>query len=212
MSNNITFDSEKDNIQDKLVEVLSANTNKVLLFNKVSGAYISMIVSNDTSGLDDTYYKWKIMQFDASTHEWYGDYDNGKLIAKDDLPTAIYEENVDDQAGAVIKESYPWFSQINILTNLLKKVIEDNNISGEEVEKFNQMNSFIEARRDANRRYKDAYIAEDSFEFKTRRDVWNEQAKRLDGGLHELLGPEDKFNSLPHLDPDNDVDQPGEHY
>ena len=212
MSNNITFDSEKDNIQDKLAEVLSANTNKVLLFNKVSGAYISMIVSNDTSGLDSTYYKWKIMQFDANTHEWYGDYDTGKLMAKDDLPTIIDEEAVDDQAGAVIKESYPWFSQINIVINVLKKVIEDSNISGEEVEKFNQMHSFIEARRDANRRYKDAYIAEDSFDFKTRRDKWNEQAEKLDGGLHELLGPEDKFSGLPHLDPDNDVDQPGEHY
>jgi len=212
MSNNITFDPKKDNIENKLSEILSGNTNKILLFNKVSGAHISTIVSNDTSGLDATYYKWKILQFDASTHEWYGDYDSGKLMAKDDLPTVIYEESVDDQAGAVIKESYPWFSQVNILTNLLKKLIDENNISGEEVEKFNQMYSFIEARRDANRRYKSAYIAEDSFLFKTRRDVWNEQAERLDGGLHELLGPEDKFNGLQHLDPDNDVDQIGEHY
>ena len=207
----ITFE-DGDNIKDKLAEILDNSQDKILLFNKVSGAYISMLVTTDTSGLDSTYYKWKVMKFNATTHEWYGDYDTGELMAKSDLPTFIDEEAVDDQAGAVIKESYPWFSQLNILTNLLKKVVADNNVSGEEVEKFNQMVSFIEARRDTNRRYKDAYIADDSFVFKTRRDLWNEQAKRLDGGIHELIGPEDKFSALSYQDPSNDVDQAGEHY
>ena len=207
----ITFE-DSDNFKDKLAEILNNSQDKILLFNKASGAYVSMLVTTDTSGLDSTYYKWKVMKFDANTHTWDGDYDNGKIIAKSDLPTIIDEESVDDQAGAVIKESYPWFSQLNILTNVLKKVVDDNNVSGEEVERFNEMVSFIEARRDTNRRYKDAYIADDSFVFKTRRDLWNEEAERLDGGLHELLGPEDKFSSLPHQDPSNDVDQPGEHY
>lgn len=206
----VKLNLESDDVGKKLKEVLESNNNeKILMFNKESGAFVGTVVT-DPRYLDSTYYKWKILHFDSDTYTWVGDFDSGKLVKIEEQPTVITEAEVDAHAGEIIKESYPWFSQINILISVVKKLVDANAITGAEVDEFNEMVSFIEARRDVNRKYKDAYQSDDSFIFKTRRDEWNELADQMAGGLHEKLAT--KTEILKHNNPDADVDQIGHHY
>jgi hypothetical protein len=209
----VTYDPENDNIGDKLKAVLGSNNHeKILVFNKASGAFMSEMVSNPVNKPDQsTHYIYRVVNFDSETHTWDGgDYDTGNIIPKDDLMVKILEEDVDIQAGMVITQSYPYFSQLNIIASAVQKLAEASGLECEEVEELNNMLTFIEARKEVNARFKEAYKEDDSFKFMTRRDVWDETARQLDGGLHEEYGPAGTV--LPHLDPLNDADQPGYHH
>lgn len=208
----VTYDPENDNIVDKLKAVLDSNNHeKILVFNKASGAFMSEMVSNPINKPDQsTHYKYRVVNFNSETHAWNGgDYDTGNIIPKEDIPTTILEEDIDVQAGMVIVQSYPYFSQLNIIANVVQKLADVNGIEGEEVKELNDMLTFISARKEANAKFKEAYKADDSFQFKTRRDEWEDLSRRLDGGLHEEYGPAGSV--LPHEDPRNDADQPGHH-
>ena len=208
MSIKFTF-QEGDNPIEKIKEIENSEQTYTLLFNKISGAFVSLVATDSPGDLNSTYYKFKTVKFNQQTHQWVGDYDTGGLVPIDDVPTRVLEEEIDMQAGQVIAQSYPWFSQINIIIDVVNKLVEESGITGDEVDTYNDMITFLEARRDANRKYKEAYKADDSFDYKTRRDIWNEAAKQLEGGLHEQMPG---GATLPHMNPANDVDQPGQHY
>ena len=209
----VTYDPKQDNIGNKLKEVLASNNHeKILVFNKASGAFISeMVCDSINKPGDSTHYKYRVVNFNSDTHTWDGgDYDTGNIIPKNDIPTPILEEDVDTQVGMVITQSYPYFSQLNIIAAVVQKLAEAHGLECEEVEELNNMLTFIEARKEANTKFKAAYKEDGSFEFITRRDQWTQMAKQLDGGLHEKYGPAGTV--LPHEDPLNDVDQPGHHH
>jgi hypothetical protein len=200
---------EGGNPLEKIENIESGEQTYTLVFNKISGAYYATVATDSAGDLNGVNFKFKTVTYDKNTHEWIGDYDTGSLVPIDDVPTVVFEEDIDRQAGQVIGQSYPWFSQINIIIDVVNKLVEESGITGDEVDTFTDMVTFLEARRDANRKYKEAYKADNSFGYKTRRDVWNENAKQLEGGLHEQMPG---GATLPHMNPSNDVDQPGQHY
>ena len=206
----ITFNPETDDLIEKYNELLDKSNKRIILFNKESGAYVSTVITDTVTTLNSTHYKWKVEYFDDKVYEWSGDYDTGKLVKIEDQPTAISEAMVDTQIGAIVTESYPWFSQCNIMMQLLKKLVEESAIAGDEVDEFNQMFDFIEGRREQNRKYKTAYAEDPSFKLVTRRDEWDLLGKQLAGGVSEIVGPSRAV--LPHEDMSNDVDVDGQHY
>ena len=157
----VTYDPENDNIGDKLKAVLDSNNHeKILVFNKASGAFMSEMVSNPINKPDQsTHYKYRVVNFNSETHAWNGgDYDTGNIIPKEDIPTTILEEDIDVQAGMVIVQSYPYYSQLNIIANVVQKLADVNGIEGEEVKELNDMLTFIGARKEANAKFKNTLI------------------------------------------------------
>jgi hypothetical protein len=208
--NTVQYDPNTESIQDKYKEIIGKSNKRILLFNKESGELVASIITDTTANLDPTYFKWKVKYFNDEEFEWVGNYDTGGLVRLEDIPTDISEELIDRQIGSIISESYPVFSQINIITDLLKKLIEENAITGDEVDEFNKMGEFIEGRREQNRKYKIAYSEDPDFNLVSRRDAWNKTARQLAGGLHEVVGPARVVN--PHNDWSNDVDVEGQAY
>lgn len=206
----ITFNPALDDPIEKYNELINKSNKRILVFNKESGAYVSTIITDSVSKLNSTHYKWKVKHFDDTVYEWSGDYDTGELVKIEDQPTVIREAMVDTQIGAIVTESYPWFSQCNIMMQLLKKLVEESAIAGDEVDEFNKMFDFIEGRREQNRKYKAAYAEDPSFTLVSRRDEWAQLANQTAGGLSEIIGPSRTI--LPHEDMNNDVDVDGQHY
>lgn len=206
----ITFNPALDDPIEKYNELINKSNKRILVFNKESGAFVSTIITDSVALLNSTHYKWKIKYFDDTIYEWSGDYDTGELVKIEDQPTVISEAMVDTQIGAIVTESYPWFSQCNIMMQLLKKLVEESAIDGDEVDEFNKMYDFIEGRREQNRKYKTAYAEDPSFTLVSRRDEWAQLAKQTAGGVSEIIGP--SRTVLPHEDMNNDVDVDGQHY
>jgi hypothetical protein len=205
-----SFSPTADSVLEKFEELRKKSNKRIILFNKESGAYVSTIITKNEELLDSDYYKWKVIHFDDYVYEWQGDYDTGGLIKIEDKPTVIDEESVDRQIGSVITESYPVFSQLNILMGVIRKLIDVKAVKGDEVDEFIKMFDFIEGRREQNRKYKTAYAEDPDFILVTRRDKWNTLAQQLAGGLSEVVGPARSL--APHTDETNDVDVLGQHY
>jgi hypothetical protein len=161
---------------------------KILMFNRLSGAYVGCVITDTVSTLDKNKFKWKIKNFDDTAYQWVGDYDTGDLVPIADVKRTITEKEIDLHAGSTIEQSYPWHSQTNYIIDVVKKLIEANNLTGDEVDAFNTMASFIDGRRNSNRAWKQAYKDDDGFEFVT----YAEQEQKMDNlyaGLEEIREP-----------------------
>lgn len=217
--NTVQFDPNTESIQDKYKEIISKSNKRILLFNKESGEMVGSIISDTTDNLDSTYLKWKVEDFDEEEFQWVGNYDTGGLVRIEDIPTEIVEEEVDMRIGSIVEESYPLFSQINVITDAVKKLIEENAIAGDEVDEFNKMVEFIEGRREQNRKYKIAYSEDPDFNLVSRKDNQDRITRQLAGGLEEAVkataaaaaGPF-RGPTHPHNDKENNVHVEGRAY
>lgn len=174
-------------------------TSFLLVFNKASGAYVGRAAGNvNSTQQDSTHYKFKKLKFDPTTHEWRGDFDNGGLVEIINAPVRISEEEIDSQTGYSIRDVHDWHNQVNALFDVVEKLIEKNNLSGEEVDDFKSILDYIRGRRDSGKNFKEAYQANPSFEYESKEETVARLGRELDGGLHEELGP--KSQQMPHHD------------
>jgi hypothetical protein len=195
-------------------EFRAKNNRKILMFNKISGAYVGFVITDTVSTLDKTKFKWKIKSFDDTAQEWVGDYDTGSLVAIDDVARTVRESDIDLHAGSTITQSYPWHSQTNYIIEVVKKLIEANNLTGDEVDAFNHMSSFIEGRRDANRAWKQAYKDDGGFEYISHTDQEKNLVDQYAGleEIRQVITPDDasgftgKDETLKHTNSSDDVD------
>ena len=177
----------------------SGESEFLLIFNKTSGAYIGHVVGhvNETKS-DSTHYKFKKVKFDPTVYEWRGDFDTGELKRVIDAPVMISEEFVDNQTNYSIRDVYDWYHQMNVMMDVMGKVIEKNDMDGDEVEDFKQVHDYIKGRREAGTKFKEAYKGSPDFQFETKQQMVDRVGRELDGGLHEALGP--KSEQMPHHD------------
>lgn len=216
MAGNYTIEYNGTTPLSELEDQFRVKSNrKILMFNKISGAYAGCVVTDTVATLDKNKFKWKIKSFDDTAYRWVGDYSTGELVAIADVQRPITESGIDLHAGSTIEQSYPWHSQTNYIINVVQKLIEANNLTGDEVDAFNNMASFIEGRRDANRAWKQAYKDDNGFEFTTYAE---EEQKQVDlfAGLEEIreasATPDDAVGwtgndeTVKHTDVSDDVD------
>ncbi len=177
---------------DKLEKQASNFENtakKVIVFNKHNGVYTSTLIGVDTSKLDADLYKWKEVEFDSKTHVWdEGDYDNGKVIKLEDRKEFIVETIVNRTAKETIISEYPEHTQSNIIMNMIKKIIDENNMSGSEVAEFKAMHSYIAARRAQNYKYKQAYKNSDDYHYLSRDDQFENSIQIVKGPIEDKFG------------------------
>lgn len=190
-----------DNLLETLKQFQEQKT-RYLIFNKESGVLCGEILTDDPSKIDPVFYKWKEVEYDIATQVWDGGtYDKGKIIDMAEDVVEISEAEINRQVSIVISEVYPLVKQVNIMSSVLKKLIDSTGITGDEVSAFNEMCDYIDARLEANQKYKKAYSESDSFKYVTTEEDWELYAKQVAGGVHEVLGPKSGIISQPDNNP-----------
>jgi hypothetical protein len=120
-----------------------------------------------------------------------GTYNNFRIVAIDDQPLEIYEDNLNALAKEKILEKYPLEKQLTIIETLLEKIADHNNI---ECNELKDMIDYIAEVRRTNRVRKDFYSSDLEYQY-----VSTEEAERIfveqrEGGIMEYE-PKTRNNS-----------------
>lgn len=150
------------------------------MFNASNGSMIGAVPSGmDTFGLDPNEVKIKLVEYDADTHVYYGDYATGSVKSineLDDAPDAaiIDEEYLNKEIKDDIQHVYPLYRQLNIMMDMLDKSDIPN------TEEFTQMMSFIKDQLDKNSARKQAFKSNPStYKFVSKQDIQKSRRRRL---------------------------------
>lgn len=166
---------------------------RAVLFNKHSGAlaFLTDLASIDL--IDKTHFKYRIIELDETTERFVGTYETGSVQPIDDLPVEVHEVAIDSACARAIDDVYPVYKQINILTDVVKSLVEkfQDQIPPDTLEPFQQMQEFIQSRRDLNNNFKNAYSAGEDWNYISKDDANKTFSDMLAGGLHEEIGPRD---------------------
>ena len=181
----------------------------ILIFNKLSGAYIGSTHGAfdgkevDTAQLNTTYMKYKVVDFNPDTEEWQGDFDNGKIVPIESQPE-ICESQLDVQAQNKIFSRYRYYHQINVLAQAIEALAGcldrvaahcDNaalKIPFEAREELAEMREYIAAILANNARYKDFYTESEDYRYFDKSSEAQRLGAQLEGGLHEVFGQQKK--------------------
>ena len=188
--NKDTFTFKKGDKPAETIKAIIDTKNRIAIFNKISGVLVGFTSVNAKQYLNGELYKWKEVKIDEVSQQYNGDYDTGEVVNIDDLPVTLHETDLDSQASAAIQNEYRWYHEMNLLIGVVRVMVDKHNISGPEVDAFLNMAEFIQEKREANNRYKKAYDEGPDWNLVTKKQVRDNLKKVLEGGIHELLGPE----------------------
>jgi hypothetical protein len=155
-------------------------------FNAVSGAYITCISLAPLEYLNTDNFKYVEVEIDTITQKIVGVYDNFKVVNYADEPTVIYESKINDLCRTKIYKRFEPEVQLDILRDVVTQLCEK---VGFEHEALLDMNDYIDGVKRANKVLKQAYIDNPDFKFITIKEQAAIEEAKLDGGLHELMGP-----------------------
>tara|TARA_R110000772_G_scaffold132933_1_gene241374 strand:+ start:440 stop:991 length:552 start_codon:yes stop_codon:yes gene_type:complete len=165
--------------------------NRIAVFNRVSGVFVAFTDNDNKEHMDDTYYKFKVIDIDEDKEVWSGDFETGSVESIDDIPVEVTEESLNLAASSVILDTYPLGKQLNIVQSLLTTIIEANpEIVGESVDEFKSMVNFISGRRKLNKKFKNVYSEGDDWTYTSSEEAASKMSQQMAGGLHELGGPQ----------------------
>jgi hypothetical protein len=160
----------------------------IILFNKQSGEYFGTTYSKETNQIDSEFLSFKEFEFDPTTHIWDGgDIINGKVIAISEAKPEVKETNLNQMCEESISKEYPLYKQLNIISDVLNDIIQQNNLSGESIDRFKKIHDFIGKKRLLNARYKNAYKNNPEWDYISKEDEEELNKKILKGGLYERI-------------------------
>jgi hypothetical protein len=171
-----TLDSVVPNGQQKMLAV----------FNAVSGAYVNCIGLVPLSVLNTDNYTYVEVEIDINTQRIEGVLSNFKVVDIATSATKIYETQVNNLCKDKIYKRFQLEVQLDILRTAVAELCEKAGVVNEALL---DMNDYIDDVKAANKKIKAAYIANPDFQFITIEEEQAEHEAKLDGGLHELLGP-----------------------
>lgn len=155
-------------------------------FNATSGAYVNCIGVVPLSYLNTDHYKYVEVEIDVVTQRIEGVYDNFKIVDIATAKTKIYETQINNLCKEKIYKRFQPEVQLDILRVALAEIATKLGI---ESEALLDMNDYIDDVKRANKVLKQSYIANPDFEFISIEQEQAETEAKLDGGLHELIGP-----------------------
>jgi len=169
----------------------------ILQFNKITGALISVIHDNDidieTLGHPEL-FTYARAEFDFENDAVVGNYPNHQIKAKAELPRTIYESAMDAAARDKITARYPVIQQVNVLSRAIMKLSEK---LGVEQTELVDMIDYINEVKEANGIRKEFYQQSSDYEYISNEAQQALEADQLEGGIHELYGPQpDKGGSV----------------
>lgn len=175
---------------EKIVESLNTGKQKYLLtFNKISGSYVGMIgyYNNEKPSLNYDHFIYKEVELDPSKETWVGNYKTGKVIPLEEFKPEINEYMINAGCKAKINRNYPIYKQLNIIIDLLDKIVNDNDLKGKEADNFKRMVLFLKETKEINKRYKQAYKESDIVFYRSKDEMYKKYSKQVDGGVREYI-------------------------
>lgn len=155
-------------------------------FNSTSGAYINTIGVVPLEWLDTEHYDYVEIEIDVQTQKVVGFKDNFKITDIATSKTRIYETMVNNQCKEKIYARFHLEVQLDLLRDVVTKLADKAGLLHEDLA---DMNDYIDGVKRANKVLKQSYISNPDFEFVTIEQELAETEARLDGGLHEVMGP-----------------------
>jgi hypothetical protein len=167
--------------------VTPKGTTKMLAqFNSTSGAYINVIGVVPLDWLDTEHYDYVEIEIDIKTQKVEGVKDNFRVVDIAVSKTKIYETMVNNQCKEKIYARFHLEVQLDLIRDVVTKLADKAGLLHDELA---DMNDYIDGVKRANKVLKQAYISNPDFEFVTIEQEMAEHDAKLDGGLHEVMGP-----------------------
>ncbi|MND22614.1 hypothetical protein D3C76_428510 [compost metagenome] len=174
-------------LMEQLSSVVPTGTQKMLaVFNKYSKAYFNVIGISSPEYLNYDNFTYIEVEIDLATQRIEGTSDSFKIVDIATSATKIYETQVNNLCKEKIYKRFQLEVQLDILRTAVAELCEKSGIVNEALL---DMNDYIDDVKAANKTIKAAYIANPDFEFITIEQEQAEHEAKLDGGLHELMGP-----------------------
>lgn len=155
-------------------------------FNAASGAYVNCIGVVPMEFLNTVHYKYVEIEIDVITQRVDGIYDNFKIVDIATAKTKIYETQINNLCKEKIYKRFQPEVQLDILRVALAELCEK---LGHQSDALLDMNDYIDDVKRANKVLKQSYITNPDFEFITIEQEQLDSEAKMDGGLHELIGP-----------------------
>lgn len=166
--------------------VPNGTTELLAKFNKYSGAFITCIGVIPLEYLNTENFAFVEVELDPVTQTIQGSLNSFKIVDIATAKTKIYERQVNNMCKEKIYKRFQLEVQLDILRDAIAEIAEK---VGVENEALNDMNSYIDGVKRANKVLKAGYIANPDFEFITIEQEQVEEEAKLEGGLHEKMGP-----------------------
>lgn len=162
----------------------------ILQFNKLSGEFLNAFRTpdNDISTLGGhDFFTFVVDDYSLTEDIIVGKYPDYKVVSQKDLPTKMFEETMDIQVQNKITKRYKLVDQVNIISAAILKIAE---VTGVELPELTEMRDYIDEVKRANKVRRDFYKESPDYEYISIEDEVSRLEGQLDGGVHELFGPQ----------------------
>jgi len=174
-------------LTNALDSVIPNGTQTMLAqFNAASGIYINVISVVPLEWLDTEHYDYVQVEIDIKTQRVEGVKDNFRIVDIASSKTKIYETMVNNQCKEKIYARFQLEVQLDIIRDVVTQLADKSGLLHDALA---DMNDYIDGVKRANKILKQSYISNPDFEFITIEQELAETEAKLDGGLHEVMGP-----------------------
>ena len=173
------FNSITENIEPGEIEML-------LQFNAITKVFIAAYSTGNEEFMDKIHFIYKLDKLDPEKQKVIGTYDDYKIINKSDVQLEFSEVGLNIDARSKIFKEYDLAQQMAVMITAMEKVLLKNNIEDSD---FIEMKSYIDEVLNTNRLRKESLAIDPNFIYKTKEQEYEERNLRLEGGLHEAIGP-----------------------
>lgn len=187
-----------DSISAAVASIPTGGTKVLLQFNKVSGAFTSVLGWVDPATLNNEYFIYVEHEaFDFQEHEVRGTYPDYTVVARVQAEPPTYESKLDLAAQQKITKLYPVINQVNNIGNAIEylgRVVQgllgdspDPQLA-EALKTLDEMNDYISEVKAANIQRKAYYAGSPDHIYISLEQEEADAAAQLEGGLHEAYG------------------------
>jgi hypothetical protein len=187
-----------DTISSAVASIPTGGTKVLLQFNKVSGAFTSVLGWVDPATLNNEYFIYVEHEaFDFQNHEVRGTYPDYTIVDRVQAELPIYESQLDLAAQQKITKLYPVINQVNNIGNAIEhlgRVVQG--LLGDNPDPqlaaaltvLDEMNDYVSEVKAANTQRKAYYAGSSAHVYISLEQEAADQEAQLEGGLHEAYG------------------------
>lgn len=171
-----------------------------LLFNKQNGIYFTFVcIPLASAQYDEALYEGREALFDHAndvvigklTKNANGEFeDTFEVIPASEQKEKVYERTLNMQAEQKITKMYPLVNQVNLLVSAIQRLAKEHEFTDlPEFKALAEMTSYIDQCIETNQAKKVFYSGNPDVDYYTDERVAAEESARMEGGIHEALGP-----------------------